>query len=115
MLEDYHDLQQTDFLYKTFTQENEFADCFLSADTLNEFLAPSAEKWYDFLPKDNPAVITLDGTKLIQWELAKKEIGHIQNNLKQLLSVSKITDKGILLYCLGPESRSGVFCRRSLA
>lgn len=74
-----------DFLENEFRTQNDLSNCYLSEDALEHFLTPSQEKWKDFLPDENEAVVTMDSTKDKQWELAKKEIKHIWSRIPMLL------------------------------
>ena len=75
-----------DFENDFFSEENDLnADCYLSETELNQFLAPSSEKWKDFLPNENEAVVTMDSAREIQWKQAKEKIEHVKKTLKVLL------------------------------
>ena len=92
-------------------------DCFLSPECLQEVLTPpSQEKWKDFLSATNPAVVTIDSAKTVQWKLAQKEIEHTRANLMAELGVQTFQDvtiDAITMHCIGPESATGIFCARA--
>ena len=76
----FDEFQTNSFLQDDFDpRNNDLDDCHLSKDALDEFLAPSQETWKDFLPTTNEAVITIDGSNMKQWDLAKKEIEHVRD------------------------------------
>ena len=94
-------------------------DCFLSPDCLKECLTPppSQEKWKAFLSDTNPAVITIDSAKNVQWRLAQKEIEHVRANFMAELEIQnfrEVTLDAIIMYCIGPESATGIFVSDSL-
>ena len=65
--------QSNNFLENDFENSyNELNDCYLSSDALDIFLAPLIETWKDFL-SNNDAVITVDSSRMKQWELGKKK------------------------------------------
>ena len=103
IIEDYDD----DWLH-----DHEFSDCTLSQSEVEAFLAPSAEKWHDYFATEHPAVITMDSAKTYQWNLAKQEMNHLRKNICNFLGCmepDKVTEEDLLLYFLGPESKSGQF------
>ena len=116
--QDDHLFDEIDFEHNFFVQEEDnLTDCYLSADELSQFLAPSSEAWKDFLPSDNEAVITMDSARDIQWRMAKEEIQHVKQTLKVLLSVENVEDlnlRSICLFILGPNSKVGSFLREEL-
>ena len=114
---DNHD-NQFDFFDEIGIDQNELFDCYLEDSELNDFLTPPTEIWKDFLSVDNPTVVTMDSAKSEQWNLAKEEIEHVRKSIIELLEVddfSKVNDKGILMLCIGPESKVGEFLKEELS
>lgn len=92
-------------------------DCFLSEDALKQVSIPPQEKWTDFLSSENPAIITLDDSKVYQWDLAKKEIVHIReatmNNLGGI-AFDDVDHKMLLMQQLGPSSKIATYLQDNL-
>ena len=115
--QDDHLFDKIDFEHNFFVQEDNLSDCYLSADELSQFLAPSSETWKDFLPGENEAVITMDSARDIQWRMAKEEIQHVKQTLKGLLSVENVEElnlRSICLFIIGPNSKVGSFLQEEL-
>jgi len=97
--------------------DDEWGDCFLSSEDMEHFTAPPTESWNDFPSDTNPAVFEIDASKAYQWELAKKEIRHLQKRMKQLFTRgedTEVTNNDIMDFCIGPDSGVGEFLRREL-
>ena len=110
------DNYSTDFLDEDFLLQNELADCYLSEEALEEFLAPPQDNWRDFMPTENPAIITLDSSKQIQWDLAKAEIMHLRMRMAQLLGESEedVVLPHIVEFFIGADSKIGKFLQDEL-
>lgn len=106
-----------DFLDDSFIEQNELADCYLTDEALVEFLTPPQESWRDFLPEKNEAVITMNHSKEVQWKLAKEEIEHVRKRVMELVGADEFKDVNestLVLFCLGPETKMGIFLREEL-
>lgn len=107
-------IDETEFM----GNEQQLDDCNLSPEELDQFLTPpSIDKWENFLPIDNPAIITMDASKAKQWKIAKNEIIHVRNQLKAIIGEDEDKEpnkKDILLYILGPGSDVGMFLKNEL-
>ena len=91
-------------------------DCFLSEDLLEQVSTPSQEKWNDLKSSENATLVTIDNSKLYQWDLAKKEIMHVREKLMEDLNLpfEDVNCGAILMHCLGPASKTGAFLQESL-
>ena len=106
-----------DFFDEAEFNENELHNCNLSPEELDEFLnPPSVDKWEDYLSTDNPTFVTINSSKAKQWNIAKSEIAHVRNRLKELISENDELPnrKEILFFLLGPESDVGMFLKKEL-
>ena len=106
-----------DFFDEAEFNENEHHNCNLSPEELDEFLnPPSVDKWEDYLSTDNPTFVTINSSKAKQWNIAKSEIAHVRNRLKELISENDELPnrKEILFFLLGPESDVGMFLKKEL-
>ena len=115
--EELFDDYNLDFLDHDFASQNPLGDCYLSGEELDQFLAPSTEKWKEFLPSDNEAVITMNSAKESNWKLAKEEIDHVKGRMIMLLSVGnseEVTLEAIVSFILGPSSKAASFIKEEL-
>ena len=115
--EDYRLFDDVDFELDFFSDDNDLTDCYLRETELNQFLAPSSEKWKDFLRGEHEAVVTIDSARDIQWKLTKEEIQHVKKTLKTLISVEGSNDptlRQIINFILGPNSKIGRFFQDEL-
>ena len=111
------DENRIDFLNGSFFNQNELADCYLSEQELQSFLAPPQETWRDYLPHENEALITMDSSKDIQWKLAKDEINHVRRQVQHLLSIDEyknVNMEEIIMFTLGPDSKAGLYLQAEL-
>ena len=111
------DVFRYDFLEQLFAAEDELADCPLGTDELSELLAPSQERWTEFPSTNFPSLLSIDSSKLMQWELAKREHRHIIKNAQTLLNIEDpkdVTHEAIVIHSLGPDSKVGLFLRDSI-
>ena len=116
-VEDLFDEYDLDFLDNGFSEQSELVDCYLSEEALRVFLTPPQETWRDFLPDKNEAVITMDSSKDLQWKLAKEEVKHIRKRMMDLLSIENFKEvqlKDIMMFCIGPQSKIGLFLQAEL-
>jgi hypothetical protein len=89
----------------------------LSSEELQSFLAPSSEKWNDVSSRLFPTLFTIDQSKVTQWELAKKEIAHVRESVKELVGTTaagEVLTEDIVMYTLGPTSSIGSFLQSEL-
>ena len=101
-----------DFLEQLFAQEDELADCPLEKDELVELLAPSQETWNEYPSANYPSILSIDSSKLKQWELAKTEFHHVRDSMQTLLKIEDpkdVTDDAIVMHSIGPDSEVGLF------
>ena len=116
-VKDLFDEYDLDFLDNGFSEQSELVDCYLSEEALCVFLTPPQETWRDFLPDKNEAVITMDSSKDLQWKLAKEEVKHICKRMMDLLSIENFKEvqlKDIMMFCIGPQSKIGLFLQAEL-
>ena len=93
-------------------------DCNLSPDDFKDLTTPSTENWNSFSSNDHPAVVTMDQSKTIQWNLAQDEIHHLKRSISHLLNKEIDQEVGqdeILLFILGPNSVPGRYLRQTLS
>lgn len=96
---------------------HELDDCYLSSEELQSFLAPSSEKWNDVSSHLFPTLFIIDQSKVTQWELAKKEIAHVRESVKELVGTTaagEVLMEDIVMYTLGPTSSIGPFLQSEL-
>ena len=67
-------------------------NCLLSTDDMKLFTTPQTDKWQDFLPKDYPAIVTIDESRDKQWSLAKKEIEHVRKRVREMIDLDDVED-----------------------
>ena len=96
----------------------------LDINEISNYLVPSTEKWDDVSPSSGyPTKITLDNSKVEQWELAKQEIEFVRENLNKLIfdknkendnGTAVATEDDVICYILGPNSDIGLFLQQHL-
>ena len=114
IIEEAFDAYPFDFLDDVEFADGELADCTFNQDELEQFLAPPQERWHDYFSTNNPAVITMDSAKTSQWDLARAEVKHVKKMMRMLLGNSSsesndITPDQIVMFCIGPKSKVGIF------
>ena len=76
-----------DFVDETEAIDNGINNYNLSPEELDAFLnPPSLDQWNDLLHFDNPSFITIDSAKTRQWKIAKSEIMHVRQQVKEMMS-----------------------------
>ena len=103
-----------DYLDAVEFHNHEFSDCRLSDEEVREFVTDANNNmtWHDLPPSQNPPIITMDSSKSLQWDLAKRELDHVRCSLRRLSGLtedSEISEETIIMLCLGPESKTGRF------
>ena len=93
--------------------------CYLTKEETNQFMAPSQHAWKDCHPKDHPAYVTIDTSKDEQWSLAKKEIHHVNKQMRALMNIDADAGENniirkVVLHIIGSESRIGQFFMKNL-
>ena len=114
------DYDYDDELYDIFNDgvDSALEDCNLSADDFQNLVAPPSENWKSFFSTEHPAVITMDQSKTIQWNLAQDEIHHLKKSICQLLGKEvdeEISLDSIALYIIGPDSAPGRYLIQELS
>jgi hypothetical protein len=103
-----------EFLFDEF-DEDQFLDCNLDEATINEFLAPPADKWKDIDATNFKTKVTIDESKNIQWSRAKEEIEFILDRMKTIIDVDHdATASEVILHILGPQSPISVLLQQEL-
>lgn len=95
-------------------EPHELNNCLLSEEELQELLdgCDDDPAWRDLVQTENPTIILMDSSKEFQWELAQRELDHLRESLRNLMSLDpnqSITPHAIAMLCLGPDSKTGRF------
>ena len=85
-------------------------DCYLDDEESQQLMSPPTSVWKDFPSNENPAILTFDSAKTMQWLLAKAEIKHVRRRMMYLLGIQEfnlVMPSSIILYTMGPDSEMG--------
>ena len=137
LIEDYFDSSPPEFLDDAYAyysppcsnDEVIFDDNFqIDDEELNQWFAPSAEKWNDWLSSDHAANISMDSAKSLQWDLAQDELRQIKtsfceyilengdgtSNVASSHDAKNVGLEDITNVIIGPQSVSGQFLMKEL-
>ena len=114
--------QDYDIADEGFEIMDDLWDCHLQGEEREIYLSPSTEKWEDYLPTSGMAKITIDQSKLVQWDRAKEEIRHVRKRLKimilgedhELDDLEQVSIPQIAGHFVGSNSRIGKTLRKEL-